>query len=329
MNQGVVNTKKIISLFLVLAIFIVSVPYANASEQNPFDLNALQKALQSLTKEYGEKKLYDASLVSISNQLFRLNKEIEAGKKPRPEADIKTALTDADKILRKLDTSKLSVYVKKMDTVKKDKEGAADTAARIEKVRNKLFKAMVYYGLKPLTLDEEVYEGTEPWTQITRKWYDSIITGLKQDPLSKTVMNKRVTAEYRVVSDVSFLGYFYYSLQVFSDGTGEFHYMVHQWEDFKEGKIVLNKKKSLNKDEVGRLTGIIAGNDFFNIPTVHPDEMLGLDGSTVFIEGYSKGKHHFISMWEPDKKYGIYKIEGAFSAFADTVAERPDIMPDW
>lgn len=135
----------------------------------------------------------------------------------------------------------------------------------------------------------EAYESTELHTdtqqmiQIYRKWYDEVISGFKQDKISKSILEENVIEEYRVVYNVAYLGYDYYSLRVFSDGTGEFHYMVHKSDDFETGEIILNEKKSLDANEVLGLTNVIEANDFFNIPTIHPTELYGLDGTTVLL----------------------------------------------
>ena len=151
--------------------------------------------------------------------------------------------------------------------------------------------------------------------QIYREWYDNIIEGFKQDKLSEKTIDKNIIAEYRVVYDASFQGYDYYSFQVFADETGSFRYMVHKSEDFETGEIILNKTKSMDSDETRKLLKIIKDNDFFGIPVIQPNNY-GLDGTTIFIEGYDNAKLHFIRMWEADEKYNIYKI---YKAFADLV----------
>jgi len=171
------------------------------------------------------------------------------------------------------------------------------------------------------TLDSE----TERVVGIYRGWYDRVIKGFKQEELSKTAAEANIDAEYRVVYNVAMQRYDYYSLRVFTDGTGEIHYMVHKSEDFQKGEIILNETKALSAAEVKSLTNVIEKNDFFNIPTIHPDEVDGCDGKTIFIEGYKDGKFYFIKMWEPDAQYGIYKIHKAFADFGDTIAERPEI----
>lgn len=166
--------------------------------------------------------------------------------------------------------------------------------------------------------------------QIDREWYDEVIRGFKQKMLSKMVADEKVISEYRVVYNVALQRYDYYSLQVFADGTGKFTFMVHKSEDFEEGSIILNESKTLDSDETQKLMGTIRDNDFYNIPTIHPDQfgIAGSDGTTVFIEGYDNGKLHFITMWMPDEKYAIYKIHKAFADFADTIAKRPEIVFD-
>lgn len=169
------------------------------------------------------------------------------------------------------------------------------------------------------------FERTE-WNY--RKWYDEVISGLKQEDISISVANEKVTAEYRVVYNIALLGYDYYSLRVFSDGTGEFTFIIYLSEDFTKGEIILNETKCINIDGVQELLTVIQENNFFDIPTIHPDEIMGLDGTTVFIEGYENGKTHFIRMWEPDETYGIYKIHRAFADFSDSFIENSAVYSE-
>jgi hypothetical protein len=158
------------------------------------------------------------------------------------------------------------------------------------------------------------------------QWYKDIIKGFEQKQIAQNDSELNITAEYRIVCDVSLQRYDYYSLQVYKDGTGKFTYMVHKSEDFKTGVIVLNVTKTLNASETKRLVDSVDNNKFWEIPTIHPDAETGVDGTTIFIEGYSGNRRHLISMWEPTDKYGIYKIHESFAKYADTIAERPEIV---
>jgi len=155
--------------------------------------------------------------------------------------------------------------------------------------------------------------------EIYRDWYDEVIEGFKQAKIAESVNSTNSVAEYRVVFNIAGYEYKYYSLQVFLDKTSKFTYMVHESEDFKKGKMLVKEAKTLNAVETQSLLNVINENDFWNIPTIHPNEVDGVDGTTVFIEGYNKGKSHFIKMWEPDEKYGISKIFHAFDDYANKV----------
>ena len=166
-----------------------------------------------------------------------------------------------------------------------------------------------------------------------REWYEKTLNVFGQESILKTVDAVVVKAEYRVVHNVSFEGDYYYSLKVFTDGTGEFTFMVNKSDDFRTWEIVLDVSKAISAEETNTLLKAIGDNRFFLIPTVQPSEWLtfwvGLDGETVFVEGYDGSRTHFITMWEPDEKYGISKILKAFAGFADTIAERPDLSSDY
>lgn len=169
----------------------------------------------------------------------------------------------------------------------------------------------------------------------TRSWYLYINDGLGQKDIETSIKESNAVAEYRVVYNIALLGYYYYTLQVYKNGTGKFNYIAHLGEQFEDGRLLLNKASILSKNDTDMLLKAIKENDFWNIPTVHPDEELGCDGTTVFIEGYSNGNTHFIHMWEPGKEYGIYKILKAFKDYSTKIAENPfdkvefDEYGDW
>lgn len=147
--------------------------------------------------------------------------------------------------------------------------------------------------------------------------YNIMYKNYKKDTIKESIAKTNAVAEYRIVKDSAWLGPYYYSLQVFSDGTGTFTY----WEpnEFYSDKIDLNKTKFLNLRNTEKLLNIIEENDFWNIPTINPDEIIGCDGYTLYVEGYDNGKSHIIKMWCPDDKYGIKKIFYAFDDFARKV----------
>lgn len=158
-----------------------------------------------------------------------------------------------------------------------------------------------------------------------RKWYDEVITGFKLEDISKSMETANAVVEYRIVHNVALLGYYYYSLQVFDDGTGKFFYKVHKSENFVTGKLLLNETKQLSKEETQNLLDVINNNDFWNIPTIHPDDEAGCDGETYFIEGCAESKRHFIRMWEPKAKHEIYKIANGFREFSQTITKEPEM----
>lgn len=169
--------------------------------------------------------------------------------------------------------------------------------------------------------NENVYEFDAD--QYRRFWYDNMINGLKQDTIQNSVEQANAIAEYRIIYDYSFLGIMYYSLKVYDDWTGEFSFIVFNSEFFNLGTFLVNEQISLTEDETKDLIKILNDNEFWSIPTIHPDERLGLDGYTIFIEGYSSEESHLITMWQPKEKYGIYKIAEVFRDFGKTIVDNP------
>ena len=156
-----------------------------------------------------------------------------------------------------------------------------------------------------------------------KSWYNKVIKGLRQHSIQRSVKTARAQEEYRVVYSVSFRGYDYYSFQVFPDGTGRFRFIVHESQFFRIGRILTNVSKDMSRQETKTLLTVIKDNDFYNIPTRHPAENPGEDGSSVFVEGYNNSTIHYIEMWMPGEEYPIEKIHRAFADFADTIATRP------
>lgn len=159
------------------------------------------------------------------------------------------------------------------------------------------------------------------------QWYEEVIVGFGEDEISKSVKSLGLVAEFRVVFNMACLGYNYYSLQVYEDGTGYFKYMMHQYEDFSNGEMMVDRTVGLDEEETKQLLSAIKENDFWTIPSNHPDERLGVDGTTIFIEGYYNKKSHLIKMWEPGPKHSISKIHKAFAEFSETIEENP--LNEW
>lgn len=65
-------------------------------------------------------------------------------------------------------------------------------------------------------------------------------------------------------------------------------------------------------DDAAALLALFEEKDFRSIPTQHPEEEMGLDGSTTYIYDGS----HLIAMWEPTPQYAIYDLRQAFETLA-------------
>lgn len=146
---------------------------------------------------------------------------------------------------------------------------------------------------------------------------------MNQENIQASVETSGAVTEFRVLKNFALLGYYYHSLQVYEDDTAKFTFMVYHGEYFDDGELLLDESRKLSVTEAKQLLACFEKNDFWNIPTVHPDENRGLDGCTVFIEGKSGSKTHFISMWEPETYHGINKIFSVFDKFSETIAENP------
>ena len=184
---------------------------------------------------------------------------------------------------------------------------------------NKVSESKTIKILKEMDTDGQSGEVRD----FVREWYDEIITGLGQTEISQSVKISKAVAEFRVVLEKSFYGYNYYSIKIFKDGTASFKYIVFLNENFNEGEILVDGTVDLSEDQASSLLKVIKVNKFWSIPGTHPDESMGCDGSVFFIEGHFDKNSHLISMWEPEPKHGIHKINEAFAQFSETIEENP------
>lgn len=142
--------------------------------------------------------------------------------------------------------------------------------------------------------------------------YHEILNGLQKGAISDELHDGDAQEAYRVIVHTSFSGYQYYLLKVFPDGTGTMEYLLYQPESFEAGRAIKEEKREMTKEETKYLQKQFRKNRFWDIPTAHPDGQSGLDGWTLYVEGYKAGRQHLIAMWCPESEYGIVKIVLAF-----------------
>ncbi len=155
----------------------------------------------------------------------------------------------------------------------------------------------------------------------TWPWHQDDISRLEQNDIEKSADDAKAVAEYRVLANFALLGYTYYAMQEHEDGTGRFTFIVYHGEDLRERMV--SESAKMSEDDVAMLKKAICDNRFWDIPTRHPDEELGCDGWTVYVEGCEAGSRHFIHMWCPEKRHGIYRIFKAFDEYSANVAHNP------
>lgn len=131
---------------------------------------------------------------------------------------------------------------------------------------------------------------------LTPIWYRGIIYYMMNEEAS---YEREVVEEYQIADSISFLGDKFINIKVFEDGTGE---LTHRYFG---NKMEFNP---LTKEQVSLLVECFEKNNFWDIPSIHPEELQGSDGNRVFMEGISGDKYNLISMWYPDDKYEIKKI---------------------
>ncbi len=148
----------------------------------------------------------------------------------------------------------------------------------------------------------------------TNKWYNEILSIMVSD---LEFEDRDVVQEYSIVNSHSFLGIEYFGIKIFADGSGEMVNKFYNDEFLGKGKFTVNETFILKEEQVTKVVEVFQNNNFWEIPSKHPDEQLGLDGYTVYIEGVKGNQYNIISMWCPDDKYEIKKIYNEIKTFAD------------
>lgn len=130
---------------------------------------------------------------------------------------------------------------------------------------------------------------------------------------------REVTEEYIVANILSLRGIEYVNIRIFADGTGEMVNRFYNSEFIGEGEFLVNETFVLNAEQTAEIGKIFDKNNFWKIPSQHPDEELGMDGNTLFIEGVKGDKYNVISMWCPEDKHKIKKIYDKIMDFVNTL----------
>lgn len=130
---------------------------------------------------------------------------------------------------------------------------------------------------------------------------------------------REVTEEYVVANILSLRGIEHVNIRIFADGTGEMVNRFYNSEFIGEGEFLVNETFVLNAEQTAEIGKIFDKNSFWKIPSQHPDEELGFDGNTLFIEGVKGDKYNIISMWCPEDKHKIKKIYDKIMDFVNTL----------
>ena len=130
---------------------------------------------------------------------------------------------------------------------------------------------------------------------------------------------REVAEEYVVANILSLRGIEHVNIRIFADGTGEMVNRFYNSEFVGEGEFVVDETFMLNAEQTAEIRKVFDKNNFWKIPSQHPDEVLGFDGNTLFIEGVKGDKYNVISMWCPEDKHKIKKIYDKIMNFVNTL----------
>ena len=166
-----------------------------------------------------------------------------------------------------------------------------------------------------LPYSEKIYEKTGE-DYYTAERYLSLAEIMQKN--TPEFENKAV-AEYTLINRMSFAGTRYYNVKISADGTGVMTYLYyhHKESQINDGFIVTDSSVVLDKEKSEAVAELFEENNFWKIPTEHPEEEEGFDGNTVFVEAAYGDKHNFIHMWMPEDKYEIAKIQDSLNKFAE------------
>ncbi len=143
------------------------------------------------------------------------------------------------------------------------------------------------------------------------------ISSIMVDDTSKE--ERDITEEYIVANILSLRGIEHVNIRIFADGTGEMVNRFYNSDFIGEGEFVVNETFVLNAEQTAEIGKVFDKNSFWKIPSQHPDEELGMDGNTLFIEGVKGDKYNVISMWCPEDKHKIKKIYDKIMDFVNTL----------
>ena len=179
-------------------------------------------------------------------------------------------------------------------------------------------------------MDESV---DEKFDSIDAAYYNKV-TSLMIDKNS-AVMDD-IVQEYIIIRDFALLGYEFINIRVFDNMSGEltrkfFHgqlSVVEGAEDSVGKGMTFDETLPLDTHQTKKFIDVFEHNKFWNIPTKHPEEVLGLDGNTITIEGFNGNEYNIISMWNPEPKYEIRKIYDETIILAETTGINVDYFLD-
>jgi hypothetical protein len=140
-NAGIQPTN-----YVVLKVVKASATATPTADEKTFELPKLTAGVTALSTSLKEKTIYDTHLAAINNQLLyltrmSLTKDWTAQKAKLDTKAIKAALSDADKLLKTIDLSKLTVYDKPKGTKVSDKAGLEATQKRLDTMKTRLAQA--------------------------------------------------------------------------------------------------------------------------------------------------------------------------------------------
>ena len=176
-------------------------------------------------------------------------------------------------------------------------------------------------GKLPYNNDPLYISGSSSLMSSMNKWYDfERMNNLLSLDQGVNRVDGEVITYYRIIFSNSFdytdkygrikqNAYYVYEITIYNDGTGELHF-THLDASAPYHNLLANQDETakLTKEDLAPFLNAVEIYHFYEIPTAHPEEKIGLDGNTTYILGIDGEKIHLTSMWCASDRHSIYHI---------------------
>ena len=157
---------------------------------------------------------------------------------------------------------------------------------------------------------------------IERDWYDEVVEGIGVMPLADAMKEGELAESYRVLYNYAKNSYRYYALEIDARGQAGFRYIYHDSERLSAENILIDEMWTLSDGERDELLAVFSESVFW---AYEPEDEIGLDGVSIFMEGCKGRRVRFFYEWDPEGDSRCSTIGKAFIALAERKYDGPEI----